>query len=269
MKSENDEKVRAKSFTNVNAISSNRIDHQLHNEKIEKVNSSNQIKQYELKKDESTTTSAKSVPQEMEKIENYTSYFHKKNTSSTKIDQPLIMSRDYLRKDKDAQHMKQNQREKIVIDVLEENKPLRVETKNKIKDADSKSEKNKAFVKDLYMTKANLKDKREHELRRSIHLERVPSHNSARFSEKKEEGKPETYSSKIPSIGRSLTSSESFFSVRLRERFRAKPSTHATENKFSTITRRAWTNTFSQNFTSLSSPTSPGVPSRMFNRFKK
>ena len=269
MKSENNEKVRAKSFTNVKAISSNRIDHQFHNEKIEKINSGDQIKQYELKKNKSTTISAKSAPQEMDKIENYTSSSLKKDTRSTKIDQPLIMRGDYLREEKDAQHMKRNQGEKIVIDVLEENKPLRVETKYKIKDADFINEKNKALVKDLYMTKADLKDKHEHKLRRPAHLERVPSHNSARFAKRKEEGKSEAYFSKTPSIGRYLTSSESFFSVRLRERFRTKPSTDATDNKFSRITRRATTDTFSKNFTSLSSPASPIVPSRMFNKFRK
>lgn len=107
--------------------------------------------------------------------------------------------------------MKQKQREKILIDVLEENKPLRKETKYKVKDAEPANEKNKAFVKDLYMTKANLKDKSEHELRRSIHLEKVPSHNSASFTERKDEGKPETYFNKTVSVGINLTSSGSFF----------------------------------------------------------
>ena len=102
MKSENGEKGKTKSFTNAKVVSSNRIDHQLHNEKVKKVNLAGQIKQYEFKKDESTTTNAKSVSQKMEKIESYKSNSLKKSTRSSKIDQPLIISRYYLSEDKDA-----------------------------------------------------------------------------------------------------------------------------------------------------------------------
>lgn len=102
MKSENGEKGKIKSFTNAKVVSSNRIDHQLHNEKVRKVNLAGQIKQYEFKKDECTTTNAKSVSQKMEIIESYKSNSFKKSTRSSKIDQLLIISRHYLSEDKDA-----------------------------------------------------------------------------------------------------------------------------------------------------------------------